>query len=493
MAPCEALLARGQAWAVLKLADDALAEEPGSMQAHIWRGLALKDLGRLQDAQDTFERAVALDATCMPALINRAAILRRLGSSEKALAACDVAIALNPDFAAARCNRGLALNDLDRPQEALEEFDRAIALAPDFAAAHGNRGKTLHALARFADALEAYRRVMVIEPNAAQAYLNASHTCLTIGQLEQGFAWYEWRKRLPPASAQPNPTLPLWVGQAVAGKTVLLQSEQGLGDTIQFCRYARLLHEGGARVVLSVQEPLVRLLQSLGSDIEVRAAPEQPPANLDYYCPLLSLPLAYRTTLDSIPASVPYLSVEAERIARWRADIGSRGVRIGINWQGNRASPADRGRSLPLALFESISTLPEVRLISLQHGAGTEQIEECRRRFDVHTMPAEFDQGGNAFLDSAALLESLDLVITSDTALAHLAGALGRPTWLALPHVADWRWLEGRADSPWYPSMRLFRQSERGDWDGVFGQMRSQLLAALSSSAHRAEFRSVRP
>jgi hypothetical protein len=188
--------------------------------------------------------------------------------------------------------------------------------------------------------------------------------------------------------------------------------------------------------------------------------------------------LAYRTTLDSIPASVPYLSVEAERIARWRADIGSRGVRIGINWQGNRASPADRGRSLPLALFESISTLPEVRLISLQHGAGTEQIEECRRRFDVHTMPAEFDQGGNAFLDSAALLESLDLVITSDTALAHLAGALGRPTWLALPHVADWRWLEGRADSPWYPSMRLFRQSERGDWDGVFGQMRSQLLDA---------------
>jgi tetratricopeptide (TPR) repeat protein len=476
---------------VLKLADDALVEEAGCVQAHLWRGLALKDLGRLEDAHEAFERALALDAACMPALINCAAILRRLGSSEKALAACDAAIALDPDFAAARCNRGLALNDLDRPQEALEEFDRAIALAPKFAAAHGNRGKALHTLARFEDALAAYRRVIALEPNSAQAYLNASHTCLTIGQFEQGFAWYEWRTRLPPASAQSNPKVPLWVGQAVAGKTVLLQSEQGLGDTIQFCRYARLLRERGARVVLCVQEPLVRLLKSLGPDIEIRAASGEPPANLDFYCPLLSLPLAFRTTLDSIPGSVPYLSVEAERIARWRAAIGSRGVRIGINWQGNRASPADRGRSLPLALFESIANLPEVRLISLQRGAGTEQIDECRRRFDLQTMPAEFDQGSNAFLDSAALLESLDLVITSDTAIAHLAGALGRPTWLALSHVADWRWLEGRADSPWYPSMRLFRQAARGRWDGVFGQMRSQLLAALSSSAQSAEFQSV--
>jgi tetratricopeptide (TPR) repeat protein len=482
MAPCAALLARGQAEAVLNLADDALFEASGSVQAHLWRGLALMDLGRLGDARDSFERALALDAACVPALINRAAILRRQGLSEEALAACDAAIALDPDFAAARCNRGLALNDLDRPQEALQEFDRAIALAPDFAAAHGNRGKTLHALARFGEALEAYRRVIAIEPNSAQAYLNASHTCLTIGQFEQGFAWYEWRKRQPPASARSGLEVPLWAGQAVAGKTVLLQAEQGLGDSIQFCRYARLVQQRGARVVLAVQEPLVRLLQSLGSDIEVRAVTAQPATGLDYYCPLLSLPLAFRTTLDSIPATVPYLSAEPERIAHWRAVIGSRGVRIGINWQGNRASPADRGRSLPLALFESIATLPEVRLISLQHGAGTEQIGECRQRFEVHTMPAEFEQGSNAFLDSAALLESLDLVITSDTALAHLAGAIGRPTWLALPWVADWRWLESRTDSPWYPSMRLFRQSERGRWHDVFALMRSQLLAALSSS-----------
>ncbi len=333
MAPCEALLARGQAEAVLTLADGALREAPSSVQAHLWRGLALKDLGRLEDARDTFERTLALDAACMPALINRAAILRRLGMSEAALAACDAAIALNPDFAAARCNRGLALNDLDRPHEALEEFDRAIALAPGFAAAHGNRGKTLHTLARFAEALEAYRQVMAIEPNSAQAYLNASHTCLTVGQFEQGFAWYEWRKRPPPASARSGQDAPLWAGQPVVGKTVLLQAEQGLGDTIQFCRYAHLVRQRGARVVLSVQDPLLRLLRSLGPDIEVRAATDRSAANFDLYCPLLSLPAAFRTTVGTIPAAVPYLSVEPERIARWRENIGSRGVRIGINWQ----------------------------------------------------------------------------------------------------------------------------------------------------------------
>jgi tetratricopeptide (TPR) repeat protein len=356
-----------------------------------------------------------------------------------------------------------------------------LALAPHFTAAHGNRGKTLQTLGRFNEALDAYRKVMALEPDSAQVYVNASHSCLILGQFEQGFTWYEWRKRLPDASPQPQPPPPLWLGtEDIAGKTLLLHGEQGLGDSIQFSRYARLVLERGAKVTLVVPERLVRLLSTLGQGIEVRAEVGLTTSGFDYHCPLPSLPLAFRTRLHTIPAA-PYLSAEPTRVARWRAAIGRRGFKIGIIWQGNPNSPADCGRSPPLRLFESIATLPDVRLISLQRGAGIEQLSGLGGRFAVETMPAEFDQGSNAFLDSAALMESLDLVITSDTAAAHLAGALGRPTWLVLQHVPDWRWLVDRRDCPWYPSMQLFRQAERGGWKGVFDAMRTSLAAVLKT------------
>jgi Tfp pilus assembly protein PilF len=477
-AESQRLLGQGRAQEALAGLDRALALAPSHVPAHLCRGLALNAVRRLEDACGAFERALVIQPDCVPAHVNRAATLQQLGRSREALDASDRAIALQPGFAPAHCNRGLALNDLERPLEALDSYDRALAIDPDFAAAHGNRGKALQALNRPEEALAAYHRVTSLQPDAAQAYVNASHTHLLLGEFERGWALYEWRKLLPKPLGNRSLAKPLWLGSPdLAGRRLLLHWEQGLGDTVQFCRYAKLAKARGAEVILMVQKNLSRLVRTLDPDIEVRTD-EQVPADFDYHCPLLSLPHAFGTRLDSIPAAIPYLSAEPERVSRWRERIGGRGFKVGINWQGNKQSPADRGRSFPLELFQRISTIPGVRLISLQAGPGSEQLRGLPQGMMVESLGDDFDRGSDAFLDSAAALKSLDLVITGDTALAHLAGALGRPTWVALQHVADWRWLREREDCPWYPSMRLFRQRQRGRWDHVFEAIHAELVSA---------------
>ena len=473
------LLEQGRVQQALDGFDRVLALMPAHVPAHLCRGLALKAARRLEDARHAFERAAAIQPDCVPAHVNLAAIFQQLGRTREALAASDRAIELNPDFAPAHCNRGLALNDLDRPLEALDSYDRALAIDPNFAAAHGNRGKVLQRLHRPDEALAAYERVTSLQPEAAQAYVNASHTHLLLGRFESGWALYEWRKRLPSPLGNRSFAKPPWFGAPdLAGKKLLLHWEQGLGDTIQFSRYAKLAKAQGAEVVLIAQRSLAPLLRTLDPGIDV-CTDEQVPIDADYQCPLLSLPYAFGTRLDNIPAAVPYLSAQPERVSRWRERIGASGFKVGINWQGNKESPADRGRSFPLELFRHISMIPGVRLISLQVGPGTEQLRHLPPDMRVDSVGNDFDQGPNAFLDSAAIMQSLDLVISSDTALAHLAGALARPTWLALQHAADWRWLTEREDCPWYPSMRLFRQRRRGCWDEVFEAMHVELASRV--------------
>jgi tetratricopeptide (TPR) repeat protein len=446
--------------------------------AMVAQGLALKSMRRLEDARSAFESAIALQPDCVAAHVNRAGILRQLGKSREALESSERAIALQPDFAPAHCNRGLALNDLDMPLEALQSYDRAIAIQPDFAAAHGNRGKVLQALNRPDEALAAYQRVTSLQPEAAQAHLNASHTHLSLGQFERGWPLYEWRKGLPEPLGRRSLGRPEWLGSPdLSGKKLLLHWEQGLGDTIQFCRYAKLARARGAEVFLMVQKSLSRLARTLGAGIEV-CPDERLPANVDLHCPLLSLPLAFGTRLESIPATVPYLGAEPGRVSKWREKIGGTGFKIGISWQGSKLSPADRGRSFALRSLQRISSIPGLRLISLQVGAGAEQLRCLPEDMWVEDLGPELDRGPDAFVDSAAIMQSLDLIITSDTAIAHLAGALNRPAWVALQHVPDWRWLTGRTDSPWYPSVRLFRQEHRGRWDEVFEAMRRALISS---------------
>jgi hypothetical protein len=290
------------------------------------------------------------------------------------------------------------------------------------------------------------------------------------GDFALGLPLYEWRKQLkPPIEARFYPQ-PLWNGtQDIKGRTVFVYIEQGLGDTIQFYRFVGALLARGAHVILAVQDALLRLLENASPGVELVGARVVPPA-FDYHIPLMSLPLALGLTPRTIPAAVPYLKAEPERVARWRSQIGEKGYKIGISWQGARGGVTSR--AVPLRCFAPLAAIPGVRLISLQKGFGTEQLVTLPM---VESLGQDFDSGPDAFLDSAAVMQNLDLVITLDSALAHLAGAMGRPIWVALKQVPDWRWFLGRGDSPWYPGMRLFRQKTDGDWVGVFADMESQV------------------
>jgi Tfp pilus assembly protein PilF len=456
-------------------------------EAHLCRGLSLKAARRPEEALGAFERAIEIQPDYVPGHVNRAAMLRELGRPSEALASCERALGLQPAFAPAHCNRGLALNDLDRPLEALQSYDRAIALDPAFAAAYGNRGKVLQALDRPEEALISYQRVISLQPGSAQAHVNAAHAHLMLGQFVRGWALYEWRRKTADPMGSRAFAKPLWSGSPdLDGRRLLLHFEQGLGDTMQFCRYARLARTRGAIVTLMVQQNLQRLIRTIGADIEVRT--DEPSSGaFDFHCPLLSLPLAFGTRLDRVPADIPYLSSEPDRVSQWRERIGGSGFKIGISWQGNKLSHADRGRSFSPRMFERLATLPGVRLISLQVGPGKERLRETPPGMRIEDLGDDFDGGADAFVDSAAVMQCLDLIVTSDTAVAHLAGALARPTWVALQQVPDWRWLRNRADTPWYPTLRLFRQGQRGRWDEVFESMHSELASLRSRGTQRQE------
>ena len=273
---------------------------------------------------------------------------------------------------------------------------------------------------------------------------------------------------------------PVWRGEDVCGKRVVVYEEQGLGDIIQFCRYLALLAEMGAAVTFLLRSRMHALIRSLGQ--AVRVSDTFPvDETFDYQCALLSLPLAFGTTVENIPARTPYLQADAERIRSWKQKLGDAGFKIGIAWQGSKTGKIDVGRSFALAEFAGVSRIPNIRLISLQKNEGVEQLRDLPEGMTVEDLGENFDSGTDAFVDTAAVMANLDLVISSDTSAAHLAGALGRPVWLALKHVPDWRWMLDRTDSPWYPTMRLFRQRTRGDWNGVFADIEMALREAIGS------------
>ena len=508
---------RGNALRGLARLDDAVADydraialRPDFVEAHYNRAVSLGDLGRYDEALAGYERTIALRPGYAEAHYNRGAALQRLMRPEEALASLDAAIAHKPEFAEAHCNRGNVLKgwgrfdealacyaqaialkpgfadahynrgvvfgELQRLDEALASYDRAIEIAPDLAVAHNNRGETLKAMMRLDEALASYDRASALRAGYGDALCNRSLVLLMQGRLREGWAMYEWRwKRRSSPLPTKNFAQPLWLGaEDVSGKTLLLHAEQGLGDTIQFVRYAKLVQRSGARVLLDVPEVLQPLMRGAqGVDVLLRKG--QPLPHFDFHCPLLSLPLAFGPDLSSIPAEVPYIAVAEDRKERWRRHVGDTGFKIAICWQGNPDGKVDIGRSFPLRLFEGISKVPGVRLISLQKSAGVEQLRDLPEGMRVETLPEDFDAGDGAFLDSAAMMACVDLVITSDTALTHLAGASGARTWLPLKHVPDWRWMLERSDSPWYPEHRLFRQRRRGDWSDVFAEMESAL------------------
>ncbi|WP_144158965.1 tetratricopeptide repeat protein [Paraburkholderia sp. BCC1885] len=478
----------------LASANRALALQAGFVDALNNRGNALAGLDAPADALASFEHALKLRPEFAQAWSNRACVLRDLGRAADALASCDQAIALQPTYAEAWSNRANALSDLNRPQEAQDSYQRALEFAPAFADAWNNLGLTLVDLNQHEQALQSYARALALSPASAEAHWNESLCLLQLGRLEEGWPKYEWRwKRDRIQAGQRVFEQPLWLGDfPIDGKTILLHAEQGLGDTLQFCRYAALVAGLGAKVILEVPSELVRLLGHLVGVTQL-IEQGQPLPPFDCHCPLLSLPLAFGTELASIPAHTPYLFADTQTAQHWAEriaddaieDTASRDLKVGLVWAGgNRPHVAelrknDARRSITLDALRPILDTPQVRFYSLQKGPAAQQLAQ---RPELAQRLVDYTEELADFADTAALVANLDLVITVDTAVAHLAGALGKPVWILNRFDTCWRWMLEREDSPWYPSARLFRQPSLGDWDSAIESARAALAARADSA-----------
>ncbi len=441
----------------------AVRAVPDDATAHFTIGNALLALGRPEEALPSLDRAIKLAPRHADALNSRGVALDRLKRQDEAMASYERALALAPGHVFAHFNRANLLQFLARHDEALAGYDRVLALAPRHAGARNNRGWALFNLGRLDEALADFRMAAQIDPAEHGARLNQGFTHLLRGDFAQGLPLYEYRKRLAAPLDAPAFAQPVWTGaEDIAGKTLLVHHGQGIGDLLQFHRYAVAAARRGAHVKLAVPPGLTRLLESHSDRLEmVSRAPEV----FDYHAALMSLPLALGATVDSITDSGRQLAAEPARKTRWaeRLQAGD-GFTIGVAWAGKD----DMGKRFAPEALATIAALDGVRLICLQKDVAP-PANLAMTRF------ADMDQGPDAFLDSAAILENCDLVITADTAMAHLAGALGVPAWVALKYVPDWRWFLDRDDSPWWSSLRLFRQRTPGDWASVFAAMEEEL------------------
>ncbi|CAH2604538.1 Tetratricopeptide repeat protein [Rhodovastum atsumiense] len=444
------------------------AERPDDAELHFTRGNAQLCRGAMAEAEACFRQALACDPGHALALTNLGSLLRHQDRPEEALAQFRQALARRPDLAAVHNNVGSTLLALRRPQEALAPLREAVRLAPDFAEACNNLGGALLALDAAPEAEIWFRRAVRLDPGHPQARLGLALALLTCGRFREGWTEYESRWLDPACLGTVSPSAPpLWRGEALAGRSLLLQSEQGLGDTIQFLRYAPLLRAQGARVVLHLPAALQELAAPLADAVIPVGAPL--PA-CDFACPLMSLPHRLGTELATIPATIPYLQPPPARQEAWAARLGPhRGRRIGIVVSGSSEDAEDAGRSIPAAAFLQAfaDTGAELHLLQTEIRAADRPALARVRQHDAAI---------HDFADTAALVSLMDLVVTVDSSPAHLAGALGAPVWILLQLGADFRWLRGRTDSPWYPTARLFRQRRHDNWDGVLQEVRQEII-----------------
>jgi tetratricopeptide (TPR) repeat protein len=442
-------------------------------------GKLLFEDGRHFEALDSFDAALGLTPKDADLWNSRAGALRKLGRLEESAAAAHEALRLKPRFAEAALNLGTALLKLDRCDEALAAYEAAGDARPGYSAAFNGQALALGALGRIDEARAAFETAEAL--GNREAISGRGCLDLMVGDFERGWEGYEARwvdgKSLADALGAHFPS---WRGPGRAGERVLVMNDHGFGDTIQFCRYLPLMAAAGAEPTFLCPPRLRRLLSSLTG---IRLVAERPPGErFDAQIAVSSLPRAFATRLDSVPAAVPYLAAEPERARKWAAQIGAEGLKVGIVWQGNPNPEADMARSAPLAAFAPLAAIPGVRLIALQVGPGVEQLADLPAGMRVETLGDDFDAGPDGFVDTAAAMGALDLVVTCDTSIAHLAGALARPTWVALKQDAEWRWLRDRDDSPWYPTIRLFRQIRRGVWSDVFAAMAAELRTLVPTA-----------
>jgi len=460
-------VAEGNAGEAVRICRNLLAKFPGDARVHYALGVALGHVGQIDPAIDQLRQAIRLKPDLFEGHTNLGVLLGRRGKPDEAMAAFAEAIRLRPDVAELHMNLSNALREGWKMDEAIAAAERAISLKPSLPEAQLCLGAAEACMGRFDRAIDAYRNAIRLRPDFPAAHLNLALAELVTGNLERGWPEYEWRRQCPSALPPRQFAQAAWKGQPLNGKTILLHAEQGFGDAIHFIRYAPLVADMGGKIVLECQPALVRLFGNFPGVGQIVTNGQRLPA-FDYQCPLPSLPGVFRTTMATIPATIPYLAADAEAADAWRKRMEPVGefLRVGLAWAGSPDNRNDRNRSIPLERFSPLSAVDGVRFHSLQPApppaAGGIAL-------------SDWSANQTDFAETAALIENLELVISVDTAVAHLAGAMGKPVWLLVPFPPDWRWLLGRADSPWYPTIRLFRQEPGGDWDGVIRRVAAEL------------------
>ena len=511
-----ALQGLGRPQDALAAYDAALALDPSYYEASCNRGNILHELGRLEDALAACAYTLKIRPGFLPALTNRANILLQLDHVEEAIVSCNEVLRRAPEHSQSLGIRGAALHKLGRLGEALASLDEAVRFNPAAPDKWLNRGNVLQELDRHPEAVACYNEALRIKPHYPEALsglglalteagkidealvyfdealnhrpgypdarINRAGALLLKGSLKEGFEDFEsrWdRSNAPPKTLISD--LPTWDGQKLAGQAILVWDEQGLGDLIQFSRYLLCLVDAGADVTLLCRKNMHQLLRTLPKPVRFVEALDLN-ESFAFQSALMSLPRGFQTRLETVPAPIPYLRPEPSLVAKWAGRIGTGGFRIGVGWQGNKL--INLQRSIPFPCFAPLAAIEGVRLISLMKDQAAIEVEmPAGGRFTIESLGNDFDAGPDSFVDCAAAMESLDLVVTSDTAIAHLAGALGRPVFLTLKRVPGWRWLMLREDCPWYPSMRLFRQAEKGDWESVFMRIASSIAADVTEKA----------
>jgi tetratricopeptide (TPR) repeat protein len=509
-------MAQGDLAAAVACYERCLAIDPNTVLAHDNLGLALLRQGKLDEAAASHRRALALDPRGAVSHYNLGNVLLGQKEIEAALLCYQNAVALRPDYAAAHLNLGNALRltgdlaaasasyrraatiqpnfalahhnlgntylEQDRLEEAVACLCRALALRPDYAEAHISLGNALHGQGRFSDALACFRRACSIQPNDASAHVNAACMLLLAGEFSAGWAEYEWRRQGEVVALR-GQAIPAWRGQRLRGETILLHCEQGLGDSIQFIRYARAVKDQGAQVVLYCPPALERLFEGVAGIDHICPHGRDLPA-CDYHVPLLSLPFLFDTLLETIPCDIPYIEARADSSARWAERLRlCRGLKVGLVWAGNpridqpNAHQIDRRRSMRLRDFAPLADLPDIQFVSLQKGVSADQATQPPPGLALTDFMSEVTD----FADTAGLVANLDLVIGVDTSIIHLAGAMGKPVWMLSRFDGCWRWLLERQDSPWYQTLRLFRQPAIGDWQSVVANVTGALRQRLGA------------
>jgi tetratricopeptide (TPR) repeat protein len=471
-----ALWQSGQFQKALEVLNRSIGLVPGNPDAFNNRGNVLAALGRYAEALDSFDRAIALRPDFALAYSNKADVLRDLGRHVDALACYDRAIDIDPGSSDAFFGKGAVLRSQARYGQALSCYEKSLELRPGRPDALNNRAVCQQNLGQISEAMDVFRQLGSAFPEMIEARLNLATALLLQERFDEGFRLFELRKQARVPVENRRYAQPLWTGvEDISDKTLFLYIELGLGDAIMFYRFALALRDKCRHLILAVHPCLLRLFASNSTGISLIGL-DDAPGDFDYHIPLASMPLALGLRFDTIPCKDAYLHAEPERVREWAARLGSDGFRIGIAWEGNTSIPGAEGKSFRLDHLNAISQIEGVRLINLQKYGGSEQLASAPPKMTVESFA--FDEGADAFLDTAAIMQNCHLVISADTAPAHLAGALGIPCWVALKFVPEWRWFLARSDSPWYARTRLFRQDAPGEWGSVFAAMASELRSA---------------